>query len=951
MNDLSGKRFEHYYIVERVGENIEGARYTAYDTNPPERAVSLLLVGEIFAHRPGFRERFQQAMDRTQRLNDPSLIGILNHGSWSGSNTCYVITEDPKGHTLREILDRLHDDERILKLTDIITIVREVCTAIELVRLNYLPARDLSPDNILDNVLISLATPTTRRSSDSPTQTALRVVVTDLGFGRIADGDMNDHSHGEIYALGALLYRLIVGENHAAGLSAQRQITPPRILNPALPRSIERIVLTALSPERLERYDNPGLMAIDLTNAYWDAYQYDVDAPHRDRAIDLAHWLVSDGMAIEGIDYANLTDDLLLPAIATNGLSGAATRHKDVRMEVLQHSVEAPPGDRIDIAVRLENVGDQTRHCWIRIVSKPEHITINVVPTSLRLGDRHSVDRERECRLVLQPSISPLCPAGLYRLQFAVIYNQNSAWIESDSVEVSLVVRRIQRCEIDVWPRTLDTGQWGQLLITNRGNAPENLQLLLSEPKGKLHFDIEGITTDRASIILDSGDSEQIGFRPRRRWVKWFGKEEVYPFKLEIAAPEQPLLKSTECQAVSHSLIPLWSIWLTALAALICVGVGLWLFRPQIEYAKNCEVEISVSEPSVALCVSTDNSIGTLTVLPGDIPFDLERREMVLPAPLPDESENTIHLVGQNGISRFLPFLAYHKDIRLPVRQPKLPEPLVPQLLQFCVGDANQSAMTSVCSTPGQQNTLAVTRGQVQTLMFTWQTENVTGEEVELLPQTVPFALASNSAIAPAPVISTTYALKLVDAMGTRMEPLAVTVTVEELKDIVVEPLLYLRKSPGQVYESIALLTQGTEVILLTQPVDYQQNEDTLQWVQVSVADTQETGWVAWEGLSSSSANSITNNNLLSVNDSRGTNSPSQSVTTSDNGIGNSGGSNTSAATENGNANTNGASNALANLPAVLPEFGPTVTPTRRQHRCRQRRRCRQRHRSQRECH
>lgn len=923
MKDVSGERFDQYYIVKRLDESIEGDLYTAYDTNPPERAVSLLLVGEIFARQPEFKHRFQEAMDRSQRLNDPSLLRILNHGLWSKVDTCYVISEDPQAYTLREILDDLHDQKQELTLTDAVEVVREVCTAIELVRLNYLPVRDLSPDNILENIKVTWVPSTSIQQVERAMLSNLRIFVTDLGLGKISDNPSNGNTRSEIYDLGALLYRLVLGEDQKRQPARADRLVPPRILNPALPRSIERIILTALASNPRERYDNPGLMAIDLTNAYWEAQQYDINVLHRERAIDLSQWLLRKGVALGGDEYTQLGDDLLLPAVRPEGLGVNKPNHKDVRLETLTYAVDVAPGGRAEAVLRLENVSQRDRVCWIRIDQRPEYISIDTIPAAVSLGVVGKVDFEKECRVVFQPSLTPLCPAGVYRIPIAIIYIQGNTWVDSDTIEIVLRVSRIQNCTIDIWPRTLEAGQLGQIIVSNRGNAAESLLLSLVEPLGKLDFDVEDTVTDRAVIILDASESAQVSFSPKLRQPHWWGQERLYPFKIEIITPEQKRLEVAECQAVSRRRIPVWTVVFSIIGFLLLVFVGLFIFRPGVSQAGDCPGNITVSQPSIALCVIAYNTVNSLSIFPGDVPLNLESGQLILPAPAPDEEKNTVRLEAHNAVSRILPFLAYRQNFNLQVLKPQPTLAPIPKLLQFCVGDADHPEINPVCSTQDKVQNLSLMRGQAQTLLFTWQTENVTIEQVELLPRTIPFEISGSNATAPMPVSPMTYTLNLVDAMGTRLVPLSISVAIQEVRAIVVEPVLYLRKSPGQVYESIALLVQGTEVILLTQPLDYQQNEDTLHWVKIVVAATNETGWTAMEGLSGYTGVATGHVSRASV---YGVDSPKSGGTSSENAEGNGNPIVNASAGDATSAGGNGG--ATANLPAVLPEFGPTVTPT-----------------------
>jgi serine/threonine protein kinase len=120
-----------------------------------------------------------------------------------------------------------------------------------------------------------------------------KVIVTDFGIGRRADGDRADaeeqptgtlrymaperlagHSEtrSDIYALGLTLYELvtrtpafdIVDRRELADAILRGAVRRPRELVPHIPRGLEKIILNAMAPVPDDRYASAAAMAVDL---------------------------------------------------------------------------------------------------------------------------------------------------------------------------------------------------------------------------------------------------------------------------------------------------------------------------------------------------------------------------------------------------------------------------------------------------------------------------------------------------------------------------------------------------------------------------------------------------------------------------------------------------------------------------------------------------------------
>ncbi|HVJ82300.1 MAG TPA: serine/threonine-protein kinase, partial [Planctomycetia bacterium] len=262
--------FGDYELLEVVGRGGMGVVYRARQTSLGRIVAVKTMLPTICVDDAAWR-RFHAEAEAAARLDHPGIVSIFEIGDFGG--TSYFSMAYVPGESLAE---RLRRD--VLPPREAARIVAEVARAVHAAHEKGVVHRDLKPANILLDA-----------------NGAAR--VTDFGLAKLLDqaagltvagqimgtpGYMApEQALGEldrigpatdVYALGALLYALLVGrppfaaESAAATLrqTVEAEVVSPRLLVPATPRDLEAIVLRALAKRTAARFESAAEMADDL---------------------------------------------------------------------------------------------------------------------------------------------------------------------------------------------------------------------------------------------------------------------------------------------------------------------------------------------------------------------------------------------------------------------------------------------------------------------------------------------------------------------------------------------------------------------------------------------------------------------------------------------------------------------------------------------------------------
>ena len=211
---------EGRYTIER--ELGEGGMATVYlaDDLKHERKVALKVLKPELAAVVG-AERFLAEIKTTANLTHPHILPLFDSGEADGF--VFYVMPFVEGETIRDRLDR----ERQLPVDEAVKITTDLAEALDYAHRHDVIHRDIKPANILmheGRPLIAdfgIALAVGAAGGGRLTETGLSLGTPHYMSPEQATGDQKVGATTDIYALGAVLYEMLVGEPPYTGPTAQ----------------------------------------------------------------------------------------------------------------------------------------------------------------------------------------------------------------------------------------------------------------------------------------------------------------------------------------------------------------------------------------------------------------------------------------------------------------------------------------------------------------------------------------------------------------------------------------------------------------------------------------------------------------------------------------------------------------------------------------------------------
>ncbi|MCU0497560.1 MAG: serine/threonine protein kinase [Anaerolineae bacterium] len=277
-----------YEIIAQVGS---GGMATVYKARQPklDRFVAVKVMHRLFLSDHSFLNRFEREARIVAQLDHANVVPIYDYDQHDG--VPYLVMKYIEGRTLKDKMTA-----GALTLDEILQILTAVASALTYAHGRGILHRDIKPSNILLD------------EHDTP-------YLTDFGLARIAQagsstlsadmmlgtphyispeqaqGTVDLDARTDIYALGVVLYEMVVGGLPFTGDTPYiivhkhiyEQPPAPSQLNPEIPPAIDAVLLKALSKNPEDRYETATALAAAFREAVQTSGLTELDAKRHER--------------------------------------------------------------------------------------------------------------------------------------------------------------------------------------------------------------------------------------------------------------------------------------------------------------------------------------------------------------------------------------------------------------------------------------------------------------------------------------------------------------------------------------------------------------------------------------------------------------------------------------------------------------------------------------------
>jgi predicted RNase H-related nuclease YkuK (DUF458 family) len=262
-----------YAIERQLGEGGMATVYLAGDLRHDRKVAVKVLRAELAAVIGA--DRFVQEIKTTASLQHPHILPLFDSGE--ADSFLYYVMPYVEGETLR---DRLHRETQ-LPVEEAVEIAQAVASALDYAHRRGVIHRDIKPENVLlqdGQALVAdfgIALAVSHAGGSRLTETGLSLGTPHYMSPEQATAEREIDGRSDVYALGCVLYEMLVGEPPHTGPTAQAIIAkiitedpqPPSVRRPMVPPNVDGAVRKALAKLPADRFAT----AADFSRALGDA--------------------------------------------------------------------------------------------------------------------------------------------------------------------------------------------------------------------------------------------------------------------------------------------------------------------------------------------------------------------------------------------------------------------------------------------------------------------------------------------------------------------------------------------------------------------------------------------------------------------------------------------------------------------------------------------------------
>ena len=260
---------DRYEILERIGSGGMSDVYRAR-CHKLNRLVAIKVLKEEFSQDASFVEKFKMEAQAAARLSHPNIVNVYD--VVDEGDLHYIVMELVEGITLKSYIAK----KGMLGTREAIGIALQMAQGIEAAHENGIVHRDIKPQNIIISMdgKVKVTDFGIARAASSQTMSATAVGSVHYISPEQARGGYCD-TRSDIYSFGVTLYEMMTGKVPFEGDNTvtvalahlEEPMEKPSAVNPAVPVSLEKIILKCTQKKPEYRYGSMGEVIEDLRRA------------------------------------------------------------------------------------------------------------------------------------------------------------------------------------------------------------------------------------------------------------------------------------------------------------------------------------------------------------------------------------------------------------------------------------------------------------------------------------------------------------------------------------------------------------------------------------------------------------------------------------------------------------------------------------------------------------
>ena len=259
-----------YELIEKIGEGGMAVVYKAR-CRLLNRYVAIKILRPEFTKDETFVDNFKKESQAAAALTHPNIVSVFDVGKEGNIN--FIVMELVDGKPLSQIIS----EKGKLEYKEVISIARQVASALSLAHKNQIIHRDVKPHNVLitSSGVAKLADFGIARAVNNTTMVDGNKVMGSVHYlsPEQARGSYVDE-RTDIYSLGIVMYEMLTGKvpfdgDNAISIALMHindPMTPPSRLVSGIPPQLERLILKATDKYQTNRYANADELIEELDN-------------------------------------------------------------------------------------------------------------------------------------------------------------------------------------------------------------------------------------------------------------------------------------------------------------------------------------------------------------------------------------------------------------------------------------------------------------------------------------------------------------------------------------------------------------------------------------------------------------------------------------------------------------------------------------------------------------